>query len=369
MTLDALTQERLNKNPKSVYELDHIFNRMTTFLNKIEVIKTISDMLNKYYRWICRNDNNYYKIISPKLNSQKFLSCYILSTFPEFSLSATSDDINARKSGIIFDMYVLSNELVKTIRDIGSIDLSKFVKSANNYSNAFTVFITKDKNERIDDLVVRWNDLEKTKSKVSTNGKYSLNQKESVVNYLEEQQKITEDFIQKIDSKFNTKNLKQIGTIAVQIEETMEKCYWNALEDDITQESGNSQMLVRSLNEIKDDLIMLHKKSKTELDNFFDVDFIIQKLNHDTLTFDDFISLASYLVQKVIYLQAPIRNDETKEIWMMIKDKSLVDIQSVKDDESYRKCYASSVTNVIKFILQQIQIIKDDIKNLNFLNT
>ena len=147
----------------------------------------------------------------------------------------------------------------------------------------------------------------------------------------------------------------------------MSKCYFDNLEKDIID--CKYIVLQNVLNEIKDNLIMLYKQSKKELDEYFDIEFIIQKLNNNVFPFEDFISLIDYIIDMIILLQAPIRNKDTLEKWNTLKVLSTNDIDSIELDKSeseiykmeYGIIYANTATKAIKIILDEIVIIKNDI--------
>ena len=147
----------------------------------------------------------------------------------------------------------------------------------------------------------------------------------------------------------------------------MSKCYFDNLEKDIID--CKYIVLQNVLNEIKDNLIMLYKQSKKELDEYFDIEFIIQKLNNNVFPFEDFISLIDYIIDMIILLQAPIRNKDTLEKWNTLKVLSTNDIDSLESDsESYKMeygiIYANTATKAIKIILDEIVCIKNYIMNV-----
>ena len=340
------------KPPNDNTNKDKMFGDLTSYVSKTEVVKAVSQMLTRYYRWISRNSDDYYRTIAPALDAKKFLTSFLISYFPEFILSSDQ--------GIDRDIYILAKDLCESFM-VASNNLPKFVRSVNNFSNAFGLFIEQDRLKQINHLIWRWNDLDRTKSGVVSSSKYATSQKADVIEHLNSQQEKVIRLIKGFDKDFNINILKEFSSLYDRMTQGMEKCYWDMLEQDIMQREN--KILARSLEEIKLELISLHRKSKNDLDEYFDVDFIIQKLDNNVLYFDDFMALADYIIEKIVFLQAPIRNDGTREKWKIVRQESYNKINGVTQEE-YAKIYAKCATEAIKFILREIQCIKNDILNL-----
>lgn len=367
---------KLNKDLNSINEINQLFIKMKSYINEPDITNSISGMLNKYYRWICRNDRNYYRMIAPKLDSEKFLGSYILAIFPEFLLSSTHNEIIENKNDTVYHIYTMANDLINNINYINQFDnntkLDEFVKSINNYSNAFRDLITKGKVKTINELIVKWNDLENMKSKFSIDSKSITQQKKSLIECLDKRQELIMSSIKKIDRKFDTNLLYQSKSITHFFEQTMGKNYWTLLDEDMKK--GKTEILVQSLKYIRYCLSFLHKKSKKELGELFDNDIIIQKLDSPKFNFNDLLIVVDYLVEKMIYLQSS-NQKYTRARWFDIQVKSVDNIEllisssvdnielliSSKDQQLYSKYYTDSAIVIIKFILEEIDITKKNI--------
>jgi len=79
--------------------------------------------------------------------------------------------------------------------------------------------------------------------------------------------------------------------------------------------------------------------------------------------FSDFIILSDYLVEKIIYLQLKV--DDTQKKWFEIKTKS-EDVKSLisQNHHLYEKYYAESALDVIEFMLEKINVLRNDIINI-----
>jgi hypothetical protein len=294
-----------------------------------------------------------YVLIAPRITPKQFLSSFIFYYFPEFI--TTEDNI------ISVDIIKFSKNIIEMVdkmlhNNMAYNNIYKFVKLINQYTNCFNQFIIYDKSIKIKELIDKWVDLEKTKRLIIIDERYE--DKIDIIINMEKEQNKTIKYIKIIDNEFDVNILNNIYKMNMMIEETMVKCYFDNLEKDII--SNQYTMLKNVLIEIKDNIIMLHKQSEKELDEYMDVDFIIQKINNNVFPIEDFISLADYCIMWIKLLQAPIRTDNMINKWEKIK--SSIDIDNIIPEE-YGKVYADIATKTIHFILDEIIVIKNDIIN------
>lgn len=364
----AFKAQKLATDPKSLTyarDLDRLYRQVTAYVSNRGVLESVSRMLTRYYRWISRDDPSYHTRIAPKLDARKFLSSFVISLFPEFTLEADHNTLVTTKQGLNYDVYILANEVTTLMGavvagpDPDPGKLGTLSKMINSYSNAFSLFLSQDRIKKVDELVARYRDLEGTIAEVSRSNRYATDQKETIIKNLREEQTMTIACVKRTDPDFDLKILDQYTRVADQFERTMKQCYWDVLEADIVK--GDYTFLVQVLGEIKSDIIQLHKSSAKELDEYIDTDFIRQKLDHNVMQFADFVALADYLVAKILALQAPVRNPETRDTWSAIKTHAQSAILSANDPVQYSRHYATAVRESVKFILENIQTIREDI--------
>jgi hypothetical protein len=330
------------------------FNNMTKYINNKMIISNVNDILNKYYNWLYYNTNiTDYILIAPMISAKQFLSSFLFYYYPEF--------VTTENNIINDDIIKFSKNLINLFNDILHNNIllycdtvRKFVKSLNQYINCFNQFMIQDKQIKTKELIDKWIDLEKTKNLIYKNDKYE--DKANVILCMEEEQNKTIKYIKIIDNNFDTDILNHIYKLNITIEETMVLCYFDNLKKDII--SNEYKILKNVLTEIKDNIIMLYKKSEKELDEYMDVDFIIQKINNNVFPIEDFISIADYCISWIKILQAPIKTENTMKKWDIIKTS--VDIDNINMEE-YGKVYANIATSTIHFILDELVDIKNDI--------
>lgn len=344
-----LSKQSLDIKSKTyINDLDEIFQIVTSYISNNEIIDLIDKMLNRYYRFICSDNNEYYKLIAPKLDARKFLSSYVIAIFPEFVLSKTENEIIQEESGIFYDIYTLSHNLIRIFHNYyisNTLKTDELIKSINKYSNAFTIFISIDRINKVNELITKWNLIENIKSKIFLSSHYEKSQKKSVIEFLETEQQDIIKYIKLIDVEFNLELLELLKDLTTKIDQMTSSIYWEILEQDITNKEY--KILLEALKEIRNELLEFNNNLKPDLDEYFDTDFIYQQIINNVFSYDDFINLSNYIVLKIIDLQAPIRNTDTKNTWNDIKKKSIN--------------YTTLIVDTIKFILCEIHNIKSDI--------
>ena len=357
------------KNPStdlSNEQISVLFNNLTKFINKKNIIYAINNILNKYYDWLYYGSGKKaFDLIAPQIEAKQFLSCYVIYYFPQFILNNDVTDITTIDSVL----YDFASELIISIdalniqhAESSTPKGSYFIKTLNKYINCFNEFMIIDRRIKLKELIDKWTDLEKTKTQVQKNDRYE--DKEDIVQLLEDQQDKTIKYIKIIDNTFNIEQLYEFYKLTELIETTMVRCYFDNLENDILE--SKYIILKNVLTEIKENLINLHKKIETELNEYFDIDFIVQQLEHNVFSFENFIGLVDYCIKWIVFLQAPFRNDTTLHKWYIIKEDAndrMNDIDWSQDTAktTYSYLYAKIACNSIKLILDEIVLIKNDI--------
>lgn len=339
------------------------FDKLTELIIKKDIINSIKVFLNKFYRFIGFNakSNN---IISFQLNSRIFLSMYIIYGYPEIILSSKKEDIiNKKVDQYDYDIYILSKNLFDRLNNLienrNKTNLRKFVKSINMYSNCFLIWQNKDKLKKVRSLVTEWTSIQETIDTVSESSNYSDEQKEKTLTELKKSQENIFNMIKRFKININENYLKNFSNICKQIKTTYEKSYWDVLENELNKE--NYDFLKKILIEIQDNILKLRKNNNFKVDfkENYDVNFIIQMIENKAFSPENLLSYSNYLVDIIINLEAPIRNESTKNEW----NKIIINFKASKLEE-----FNKNITIILKFILNRINDINNDIFNMYILN-
>ena len=229
------------------------------------------------------------------------------------------------------------------------------------YSNCFVIWFNYDKVQKINNLSNEWINMNNTINEIKLSQKYSEEQRNETIDVIIKSQKNIESFILKINCNFNKDSLKILAGLKKQLEDNYNKSYWDLLSKDLEDEKYN--FLEKILLEIQNEIISLRKRNNSFINDFkekYDVKFIIQLITNKVFNIDNLISYTNYLVNLLVEMQAPIRNNTTKDEWDDL-------IKKLK--EGILGNFNSCVPILLKYILVTINDIKQDIINIHILNS
>jgi hypothetical protein len=359
--LDTLSDRNHADNIRSnafISDSDFLAQRFDKLTKQLIVKKNIQNVdlfLNRFYRYY-KQDND----VAQKLNARKLLTLYAFVGFPEIVLSKDKSDLdNTDKFSGSYeaDIYFIALELRNKIRDLEYIltnaeSLRKFIKLMNIYSNIFNMFLNVDKIKKVDQLMQEWYQNDKTIEQIAQSEKYSEEQKEESINVIKGTQTKVVDLIKTVSPKFNEKHLTLYKELTNKLEFNLKKGFWDLLENDLKEEKYDNLMSI--INEIKTGLIQLNRTNITEYDEKLDIEFMRQLIQNKLLTPEALLGYTQYIVEKIIELQAPVRNEETENKWEEVK---------FRETETYE----TKIVEILKFILERIEEIKDDILNVKLM--
>ena len=139
------------------------------------------------------------------------------------------------------------------------------------------------------------------------------------------------------------------------IETTVHKAFWNRIEDDFR--NNNYKSFTNILSEIKIEILKLtSNKLLQELDEKFDIEFIEQMLYNSAYDKQDFENLCNYLVSIIETLQAQVRTPVMRKEWN--------ELCSTNNNQEL-----STFIDYMKFIFNEIKLIKENISTLKILDS
>jgi hypothetical protein len=321
---------------------------------KIKLAMTNENFLLSY-KHILYQLNRLYGI---HCNEKKVLSAYMISSHPEHVLSVNIAFIEKHPKSYENILYRLSVEITEIFNDILCYDLvdDEVIKNIfSEYNVMFNMFITLDKKKKIDELIKEWYDNEITINSVTNSNKYSEEQKQDVLFYLNDHKNKIKNFIKSFDRNFNFNILNVYKKIYDNIDSSCRSIFWNTLTENLIDKDYDFFYLI--LTEIKNNLKSLDKKNSIDYDEVIDIDKIKQEINNNVTINDELLKICDYVVERIVFLQAPIRNEHTVNCWNI-----LVSRMSEEKDNPY--CYQLSIANCMKFISTLINEIFDDITDL-----
>jgi hypothetical protein len=326
-------------------QLNSGFAALTKLMRDKEVIKAVDKLLKKYYRYCPNNEE-----VCPRLDPRKFMCSLVMKGYPEFILGNSSYDADVYK--LSCKMLDCLMELMAT-KPVTKAMMTKFNKSLSMYTNAFNLHLYVDKCRKIDELAKQWYDLEKTKSEVTTSKSYDEKDKAEVLTRLENSSNKIVQMFYVIDKNFNKEYLANYKKLADKLHDSIVNSYWDVLCEQLN--NNQFDMLFKLVGEIRDQLIMLranNPKYKEDLCEYLDLEFIKDKIENKLMTPVEFLKYGDYMVSKVAEITAASKEKLLLDQWKEIKNAAYAG-KITKFDQL--------VSIVLKFVLDSIQSIKDDI--------
>lgn len=325
------------------------------------LIEVMTRFLKLYY--------DYYKLdqnIAPIVTSRKLLFMWLLIGFPQFTILKTHQDICSQNKDIYpNEIYHIATELLKSLSNLNSaigysksnVDLlRKFTKALNQYSNAITYFLERDKMEEITKLVQEYYDVNETLIRVKANEKYSDKMKEENESSLNKTKEKILAHINKFDKSIKKEELESYANMnllkSLKIEETQFQVMLNDIK---TKKLFYFKRAIEFIKTSMLNLKALKTKNGHNLNDILDADFIIQKIVvSGTFNNNEVITYGNYIMAVLAELQSQDSLEESVIKWNNMKAEHV-------DKPMY-----IFLANMIFFVMKEIHTIYEQ---LQFMNT
>lgn len=307
------------------------YDQLVSCMMDKNIIKNMKMIVDRYVRLmqILKIDDIYVNNATDK----KMLTIWMISAFPHYVLN---DKISESKN-----VFSIANDLV-ILLSTNDIQTFKFCNLFKRFCKSFDSFLILDKKAQINELIQKWYDDEIAKEEIMKSIKYNAQQKIQVLKTIDTGQNKIKKYITNMDKSFDLDLLVKYKELYDGIAKNTKQAYWDMLVTEL--DNKNFTMLTDLLNEIKINLIQIAPKYESEFEQLFNV------------TIDenfDFLYFANLIIEKIIFLQAPIKNEDTNHKWNILK---------IKFNENNNLSLA--IANGVKFIIEQLFDIKSDIYEL-----
>ena len=144
----------------------------------------------------------------------------------------------------------------------------------------------------------------------------------------------------------------------IDIENTMNRVYWDTIRESV--KNNDYEIVFNNIKEMRQMLLNFIPESNKkreimeEFNEYFDIEFIKERIDNKTYGDLDFINLSSYINDWVIKLQAPVDNVRTKK-----KFETLVSIEYEREDK---------YVNILRHLLSEVNNIKENLMFLSMVN-
>ncbi|MCO5561488.1 hypothetical protein L7F22_015109 [Adiantum nelumboides] len=156
------------------------------------------------------------------------------------------------------------------------------------------------------------------------------------------------------------KNEGKLGKIQAQIKKTMEDAFWNGVLEGLGRDPPDYKRIVGLMEELKMELNSLVPDNwKQELNECLDVEIFTQVLESGSFDYDYFRKLLDYALGIVLKLGAPVRDEDTKTS----RDALMQELSQISSElgEKSRNTFARALVEGLRFVLQEVQVLKADI--------
>lgn len=288
-----------------------------------KLIESMTNFLKIYYDYYELDQN-----IAPKLTSKKLLFMWLLIGFPQFTISKTHQELLSQEKNIYpNEIYYIAVELLKSLSNLNSSTkannnlLRKFTKSLNQYSNAITYFLERDKMEEITKLVQEYYDINETIMRIKANDKYSNKIKEENETSLNKTKEKILLHINKFDKSIKKEELESYANMnllkSLRIEETQFQIMLNDIK---TKKLFYFKRAIEWIKTSMLNLKALKTKNGYNLNDVLDSDFIIQKIVvSGTFDNNEVITYGNYLMNILAELQSADSLEESTIKWDIMK--------------------------------------------------
>ena len=366
--LRKLLFKRLFENKNIIYQLNDLINNkenlsllpksnnerydiLTNYIQKKEILESLTILFNLLYR--------YYKvdIISKKITVKKFLVSYLFVGFPEINLN---NKISEREKDMYFYSKEMHNRLNILLNNMNNENLRKWIKSLNQYSNVFLLFMYEDKIKKVNEISLKWMELNKVLDEISNSSKYNEEDKNNIINTLKDELIINEMIIKQLIPNFEIKNLDHLKYISNVSETIVYNCFWNIVEEKI--KSNEYDIVLNLFNDIKKEILNITSSTNiiNDINMIIDIEYIKQMLDHKCFNLPDIINVTNntiYIIKKL----ASINHSK------IIDEKWKIIINNINNTNISTFHEIGKI--IFKFILTEIDQIKKDIFELSIIQS
>jgi len=366
--LRKLLFKRLFENKNIIYQLNDLINNkenlsllpksnnerydiLTNYIQKKEILESLTILFNLLYR--------YYKvdIISKKITVKKFLVSYLFVGFPEINLN---NKISEREKDMYFYSKEMHNRLNILLNNMNNENLRKWIKSLNQYSNVFLLFMYEDKIKKVNEISLKWMELNKVLDEISNSSKYNEEDKNNIINTLKDELIINEMIIKQLIPNFEIKNLDHLKYISNVSETIVYNCFWNIVEEKI--KSNEYDIVLNLFNDIKKEILNITSSTNiiNDINMIIDIEYIKQMLDHKCFNLPDIINVTNNTINIIKKLASINHSKIIDEKWKIIINN--INNTNISTFHEIGKI-------IFKFILTEIDQIKKDIFELSIIQS
>ena len=362
MDLHKLSKLEITKieepDPNHMEKLGKEFDKLTKLMRNTKVIKIFDAISNILFM------NPNYESFVYKLTGRELLSIFVFAGYPEFSLEFYRHRIT--RSTVQGKIYILARRVLYHWMQIlfqknSLVNLDRLFEYLNLFTFYYIIHMNNDRMHKINDLFQRWYYDDKQKDEIEESESLSAKEKIDILENIEKRKASTLKLLKKFYPKFDVEALDEYKKRVDKAKETVYDAFWDKIQKDL--EENSSEAFIRVLSDLRMELLSMvpecEKKDKlvTEMNEYFDIEFIKQIIDNKCYNSHSFYALCNYIMSIFEQIQSPARTLVMKKEW----DK-VVDNVKDKEDLERNKSY-------MHFLFKELDNLKDSIIAINVLDS
>lgn len=340
------------------------FNSLNLFETEINSISNSFDVLDKMLRnkknLLCFNEffTVYNRLYNVNYIPRYILTAWMIFTCPEYILNINLNDINNTvnlTNKYKKNIYYAAEQLIYYFTNFRSINLKNFNKVLFEFDLEFNNFLQFDKIEKVYIYCNDWMEMEETIESIKKSKKYQQDEKDNIINNLIKTQEQIKKHIRIFNIEIKYNELKQIVEEKIKFKKLIQKEFKNEIE--ICFQEKKYEIIGEILDEIKQFIIKFYKKNLdkiNEIDEFFDVEYIIQLFKHDIITKHDVNTFCINILNYILPVGSVVLERNKHEEWNCISNEN-----NKENLNTFTSHFVFFILELINEIIEEITIFQN----------
>ena len=206
--------------------------------------------------------------------------------------------------------------------------------------------MNKDRIDKINLYSAEWIGLEKAFNDIKESTKYSADEKVVILSNIDNDKKLIEKHMRVLKLDFDYDKLKLFIKLSYQTKNKIIDNYKNIIK--IELENKKYDIIKNILGEIKKFILIFNKSIETEINEKFDIDYIIHLLNANIIQLSDVDIMSEYIIDKLKKLASISSEKDIDNKLSIIKEKS-------------RNTINNYISEILIFSMEIVNIIRNEI--------
>ena len=293
------------------------------------------------------------------ISVQKFISIFLVTHYSNEIFSSTQERTKLEKAllshSTLITTYLHHPTLCQTRKDTKRLLAS--------FSILLSYWLKYDKRKQIEELCDLYFNLPKS---FSLDSSATQEEQESFKTQNNNFRKLIRDHIVQISGKRGLQLLIDYGEkmknieekMAIEVQKTMHKTYWKMFQTALEQQPPNYSQVIDRLHEMRNLFIEIVGNSsswKQKIDEHLDIQFISQRIHHNTFDPPYLRSLIMFIFESIQELGAPINDKEV----IQCKTNMLIKMTTSQSYAEFLPILFRNILERLTHLQKSVQIIRE----------